>query len=127
MDSASIAISAAAQAQAAAAQAAAERSVCISITKNYAPATATVADMREYANCVFTLHGTGEPMSASAALLIKGMIVLAFIGAAIGGWLGWRDDGPIMAAIGSFIGAVVVAAAVFVLITVAAGVQFLFS
>lgn len=129
MGATSIAIASGASAQAAAASARAAKAECIANMGNYDPKTATVQQQRDYASCVFRLHGDGEPMDAGAAIALKAVILLSFVGAGIGAWIGYRDsyDDWLMAVAGGFFGAAAPWLGAFILALAAAGLSFLFS
>lgn len=122
----SIAIASGASAQAAAASARAARAECIATMPDYNPKTATVQEMRYYADCVYRVHGSGEPMPDGVVLVIKVAVVLLLVGFGVGAWKG-REEGGI---IDGFVYGVVGAAAVFAVLLVGAlllaGVGFLF-
>ena len=74
---ANLAISAS-QSSAAAANAAMSAK-CATVLPNYRPEGASVAAMREYAACVYHVHGSGEPLDPFMALALKVVIVLSLV------------------------------------------------
>jgi hypothetical protein len=72
---------------------AAHRAYCEKLVNSYDASTATVDQAREYAKCVYTLYGDGQPLDPVAVLLLKATILLAFAGGAIGAWHGHRKEG----------------------------------
>ena len=111
MSSASIALSAAAIANSNAALSAARRAECMQLVNGYEHDTATVAQSREYAGCVFRLYGNGEPLSGPEVLALKIAVVVALIGVGVGAWVG-REDGWGFAIFGAVLGAIILPALV---------------
>lgn len=110
---------------AASASEAREAAWCSGVLQSFNAPVATVEAKRDYAHCVYRIYGDGEPMGAAAVLLLKVAIGLALIGAVYGGVKGWRDDGPALAVLGIFIGAVAPFAAAGALVLLWLGLQFL--
>ena len=111
-----------------AAAASARRAECRVILDRYEPKAASVTEMREYASCMTTLYGTGEPLSATAALTIKALIIATLAGAVIGGWFGWRfDRDPMDVVMGTIIGSMLPAVLFGVVILAGLGIQFVLS
>lgn len=120
--SAGIAASAAAQAELAA-----ERARCYGVLDRYDAKTATVVQARDYAHCVYNIHGDGEPLSAWAAVLIKVAIVVGILSMIVGAIWGWREDGPMIAAAGALMFPAALGLAALVAGLVGWGVVFLVS
>lgn len=111
-----------------AAAAAARRVECQAILDRYDPKAASVTEMREYASCVTTIYGTGEPLSAAAVLMIKLLIIATLAAAVVGGWLGWRNDRDWMEAVmGVLLGAMAPAILFGAVILAGLGIQFVLS
>lgn len=123
--STAIALSASANANAALAQAAAEKARCTSVTATYQPQNAGVVEMRDYANCVIALHGSGQPLTGPETIAIKVVILVCFAAAAFGGYKGWWFDGPGGAFFGALIGPFVIGCAAVLLALVAWAIGFL--
>jgi hypothetical protein len=121
---AAVAISSVALAEASAAK----TEACKATVKTYKPETATVAEMRGYAECVQRLHPNDLP--SGAVIAIKIAIVLVLIGAIVGAWKSYKDRdyfGWFDVSMGFVMGATAVAAILFVGALVLAGVGFLFT
>lgn len=127
MSATAIAISSAASASAAAASARARKAECMVRLEQYDVKTATVEQARDYASCVYTLHGSGEPLDPASAMLLKICIILVLAGAAVGGYRGWNYDGLIGAFFFTIGAATITAAALFAVGVAALGINFLFS
>jgi hypothetical protein len=127
--SVSLAIAAGASAQASAASEIARKAECTAKEAAFQPTTATVEQKRDYASCVYTLHGSGEPMDPWTALLLKICVFLVFCGAGVGLFAAYKDDwaGPFEYGFYPIAGAAITAAALFVLGLAVVGVGFLFS
>ena len=106
--SATVAVIAATTAQTAAANAAAQeaaRTACMTYVRGYQSDRATVAEMREYANCVDLLHP--EPMAVGDLLVWKAIVVVLLAGMVAGAVNELRRPafGPIESALmGGFMG-----------------------
>lgn len=90
----SVALAASANANAAAANAAAARAkriACMKYVPGYEHDTATVTEMRQYAECVDILHP--EPMTGGEVAWVKAAIVAGMIGAAAAAWIWGREEG----------------------------------
>ena len=122
----SIAIASGASAQAAAASARAARAECLAAMPHHNPKTATVQEMRYYADCVYRVHGSGEPMSPESVLGLKFAVFLLLAGFAVGAWKGWEDEGALGAFMWGVAGAAMVFAALLVFALLVAGVAVLF-
>lgn len=84
----------AAQNAAQAASRAAEKARCERELKGYDAGTASVEQMRDYARCVFTVHGSGEPLDPTVVLALKATILVSVIVAGVGFVRGWtKGDG----------------------------------
>jgi hypothetical protein len=44
----------------------------------------TINEQREYAGCVYRIHGSGEPLTSGEVMAWKAIIIIAIIGACIG-------------------------------------------
>lgn len=122
----SVAIAASANANAAAANAAAARAkriACMKYVPGYQHDRATVAEMRQYAECVEILHP--EPLTGAEALWIKAAILACFIGIGVGSRIGWKDGGLGDAVFFGFVGAIVAPCAVGAVWLVIAMLRFL--
>jgi membrane associated rhomboid family serine protease len=98
IDPASIALSAAALAQSSAAQQAASEAWCMVFMKGYQNDTASVEQARTYAACVYTVHGSGVPISSFELKIVIAVVIACM---ACVGWLSWRTDhDPLSAAMG---------------------------
>jgi hypothetical protein len=107
---------------------AAKTEACKATVKTYKPETATVAEMRGYAECVQRLHPNDLP--GGALIVVKVAIVLVLLGAVVGAWKSYRERGYFGwfdVAMGFVMGATAVAAILFVGVLVLAGVGFLFT
>lgn len=83
-----------AQNAAQAASRAAAKARCESELKSYDAGTASVEQMRDYARCVFTVHGSGEPLDPNVILALKVTIIVSLIAAGVGFVRGWtKGDG----------------------------------
>lgn len=127
--STSAAVSGALAAAAAASASAARDAECRTVLAGYEPKGASVEMQREYASCVYRIHGSGEPLDPMAAFLIKVAVVLAFLGAAAGiffsrqdPWNSWGD-----AALYAVGGAILFPSGLGLILLAGAGIQFLFS
>lgn len=80
----------------------AKRTACVEYTNGYKHNTASVAEMRQYADCVYVLHPT--PLSAADVLWVKAAIIVGLVVAATV-WYSRRGDGLCGAAVAGFIGA----------------------
>jgi hypothetical protein len=80
-----------------AAQIAARRAECRAMMPGFQHDGATVVEQRQYAGCVYRLHGSGEPFSPGVEMALKAVFLLALVAGGFGAWVGWRDDGPLMA------------------------------
>lgn len=109
------------------AQQAKELARCNGVLQRYNPATASVVEMQDYAGCVVTVHGSGQPITGAEAVLVKIAILLVFVGMLVGGYFGWRADGWVGCLMFSLFGAAGAALGMFVLALIVAGVGFLFS
>ena len=101
----SVAIAASANANAAAANAAAARAkkiACMKYVPGYKHDTATVAEMRQYSECISALHPT--PMTGGEVIWVKAAIIAGLIGAVLGAYKGAKDDGAGLAILGLFLG-----------------------
>lgn len=122
-DATSLAISSAALAQAAAAQ---ETARCSAVVSNFTNAGSTVEQKRDYAHCVHNIYGSGEPLSVGASVLIKVVIVGAFIAIGIGAWR-LDYDGIVGRFMGGLVGLAVYGVGCLVIGLTTAAVWFLFS
>ena len=124
--STSIAIATAANSQALIAQQQADHAakmVCEAIMPAYAHWSATMEQMRIYADCVNRVYPV--PLSHDSVIALKVAVALLFIGTIVGAWRGWDDyDGPFLGAAQGFI---LVLVAEIVLFITGAGLTFLFS
>lgn len=127
MSATGVAIGAAAQAQATAAMIAAENARCTAVLTQPLMTTASVDEKRDYAGCIFRVHGSGEPMTEASAILLKLLIVVCFVGAGFGAWVGWRQEGGPFAVMGLVIGAMTAGCAAFVLFGAFHALRFLIS
>lgn len=90
---AATAIAVIASSQAAAASSRARDAECRAILSAYDTSTKpNLHEQREYAGCVYRIHGTGEPMSANDIMMVKVIIVVAIIGACIGVYKSVNDS-----------------------------------
>lgn len=126
-----VAISSGAAASAAASNAAAQAAArraheaeCRITMPSYQDATATVEQRHEYAGCVDLMYP--QEMGGGETIFVKALIALCFIGIGVGAWWGSRDTFT-GAAMGAFLGAIVLPLALLVLAGLAAGAAFLFS
>jgi len=95
---------------------------------NFDATTSTVGMKRDYADCVFEVYGSGEPMSQSLAILIKIAIVLAFVGIGAGVWHARRGYNDIAETIFyALFGGVLLPTGFGFLIAAYYGIAFLFS
>lgn len=128
MPATAIAIIASSQAlQAQAEAAAAKKLACEGFVRGYQNDKATTVEMRQYAECVYTLTPS-PPMTGSETILVKIAIVLLLFSIPIGGWVahrnsyggGWEDWvigallGPCALVIGGGVLALVIAGIVMV-------------
>jgi hypothetical protein len=121
---ASVAISSVALAQASAAK----TEACKATVKTYKPETATVAEMRGYAECVQRLHPTER--TGDELIAVKVVIVLVLLGAVVGAWKSYKNTvyfDWFWIGTGFVGGALTVAAILLVGGWVLAGVGFLFT
>lgn len=63
---------------------------CKTMLPSYEAKGATVEEMRVYADCVHTVHGTGEGLTGGEALLLKIAIVIVLISGVVGAWHGTK-------------------------------------
>lgn len=104
----SIAVIAATSASVAAKQVAEAKTIaCQGMVRGYEHERATLAEQRQYAECI-SLNAPSPPMSPAELLTIKAVIVLLFIGIAVGAWRGLGNDydGPFFGAFKGFLAAV---------------------
>jgi uncharacterized membrane protein required for colicin V production len=80
--------------------------------------------MRDYADCVDTLHP--DPLSGGTLLLLKLAVAVVLAGAAIGYWIARNDYDWVDRAMGFFAGAIVAAFVVVTVLGIVAGVAFVF-
>lgn len=105
MPSAVIAASANANAAAAnAAAARAKRIACMKYAPGYEHDTATVTEMRQYAECVEILHP--EPMTGGEVVWVKAAIVVGLVGAVAVAWRWGREEGFFTGVAGFLLGGI---------------------
>lgn len=108
------------------AQATADRAAIVACrqgVKGYQNDTATVEQARQYADCVDRLYP--DPMSGSSVMLLKGVIIICFLGVIIGGlWGHLQDEGVFFGALAGFLFAI---SALVVLALAGFGIYFLFT
>jgi hypothetical protein len=98
---------------------------CTEVLATYDPRSATVEQAREYAGCVYTVHGTGE---APDKTFIAMLLLFVLIGAGIGAYMGDRiGDSRSDAVFGGILGAVMGFPALMVLAGLAYAVSALLS
>jgi len=125
--SASIAIAASASASAAAANARARKAECVSLMKGYEDTKATVGDRRDYASCVYTIHGDGVPMTGAELIILKIIIFIALASIPVGVWWGYKEDGVGFAILTGIVLPVALGAGALVLGVILYGFYFLFT
>lgn len=122
----SVALAASANANAAAANAAAARAkriACMKYAPGYEHDTATVTEMRQYAECVEILHP--KPMTGGEVVWVKAAIVAGLIGAAAMAWIWGRAEGVLGGVMGFLFGGIGGAFAVGVVLFLIAAVRYL--
>lgn len=125
--SAALAVSSAALAQSSAAQAQAHEAkkiACHGMMSSYTDATATVESKRAYAECVNVIHPS--EMTGGEIIIAKVLIVAAIIGAVVGVYKGWRDDGFMFAVLGGMVGMLLAPVVVGAFVLLAWGATLLF-
>jgi len=105
-----------------AAAAHAKRIACEGILNSFDAKAATVEAMRVYADCVNRLHP--EDLTPDQAGMLKIVLSLCFVGAAIGAYRGFEDDGIGMSILGFIMGFVIVGVGVIVLYLFAAAAAY---
>jgi hypothetical protein len=90
---AATAIAVMASTQASIAQSQARDAECRVVLENFDTTTKpTLNEQREYAGCVYRMHGSGEPLTQGDVVAIKVLIVIAIIGACIGIYKAGQDS-----------------------------------
>ena len=92
---------------------------------NFEPKTATVAEMRDYASCVYVVHGSGEPMPAGVEIALKVLILGSLVGGLFFGAKSWREDGPVLGVLAFAMGALAIPIALLVVAAVVAGLAWI--
>lgn len=91
----------------------------------------TIAEQREYADCVYRIHGTGEPMSADVAIVLKIVLLIIIISSVYGGYTEYKNKNMGGGVIDIFMWAIMYGIGAFgimvVLALVLLGLQFIFS
>lgn len=108
--STSIAISSAQSSAAMAEAAHAKRIACEGVLNSFDAKGATVEAMRVYADCVNRLHP--EDLTPDQAGMLKIVLTLCFVGAAIGAYKGYEEDGIPFSVLGFVMGFVVTGVAI---------------
>lgn len=71
----------------------ARRAECKAVLGTFDAKDASISQRREYASCVYTVDGSGQPMDPSMVLTIKVAIALALLGGLLGAYYRVNPDG----------------------------------
>ena len=84
----------------------ARKEVCRQVIDGYNSVSASIEQAQEYAKCVLFLHP--ETISATTTLMLRALVLSAFVGFVIGAWKSdWLlDDGFFGRLLSGFIGAI---------------------
>lgn len=102
---------------------------CQNLMSTFDSKTATIEVKRNYSQCVYTLYGSGEPLTSGEVILVKIAIALALLMGIVGGIYFYKDncDDPIRGFFGFLITPVIGFFLIGVIGMVIYGIHFLFT